>query len=145
MSFPAPEPGLVVRYAFLWREEAASGQEEGHKDRPCAIVVTTRADDGDLVVTVVPVTHSPPADRDLALEIPAETKRRLGLDDQRSWIVLTDLNRFVWPGPDLRPRLSGRPETVAYGHLPADLFRVLRARLAQAVERRLAGIVRRSE
>ena len=35
--------------------------------------------------------------------IVAATKRRLGLDDARSWIMVTEGNRFAWPGPDLRP------------------------------------------
>ena len=29
MAFPVPEPGLVIRYAFLWRKAAARGQDEG--------------------------------------------------------------------------------------------------------------------
>jgi hypothetical protein len=45
----------------------------------------------------------PPSDPCEAIENPPATKRRLGLDDERSWIVLTESNRFVWPGPDVRP------------------------------------------
>jgi hypothetical protein len=93
---------------------------------------------------VLPITHSPPRDPDLSLELPAETKRRLGLDAERSWIVLTDANRFVWPGPDLRPRMRGDASSVAYGHLPRGLFLELRDKFARAVEARLAGIVRRT-
>jgi hypothetical protein len=143
-GFPTPGPGLVIRYAFLWRDAAARGQEEGDKDRPCAVVMTTVSEDGDLVVLVLPVTHSPPANPELAVEIPGETKRRLGLDHQRSWIVITDANRFVWPGPDLRPRTVGDPDSIAYGYLPSVLFRELRDKLARAIERRLAGVVRRT-
>ena len=33
------------------------------------------------------------------MEIPLATKARLGLDDARSWIVLNEANRFIWPGP----------------------------------------------
>lgn len=58
-------------------------------------------------IRVLPITHTPPADSADAIEIPAETKNRLRLDDERSWIVLTESNRFVWPGPDLRPVDSG--------------------------------------
>jgi hypothetical protein len=29
-------------------------------------------------------------------------KRHLGLDDEPSWIITTEVNRFVWPGPDIR-------------------------------------------
>ena len=144
MAFPTPEPGLVIRYAFLWREAAARGQEEGDKDRPCAIVLATRDDQGDTVVVVLPITHTPPGNPDLAVEVPAATKRRLGLDDDRSWIVLTDANRFIWPGPDLRPRVPGDAASVAYGLLPAALFREVRDGLARAVAARLAGAVTRT-
>jgi mRNA-degrading endonuclease toxin of MazEF toxin-antitoxin module len=144
VAFPTPEPGLVIRYAFLWREAAPRGQEEGDKDRPCAIVLTTRDDQGDTVVVVLPITHSPPRNPDLAVEVPAATKRRLGLDDDRSWIVLTDANRFIWPGPDLRPRIPGDAASVACGLLPAALFREVRDRLARAVAARLAGAVTRT-
>lgn len=144
MAFPTPEPGLVIRYAFLWHEAAARGQEEGDKDRPCAIVLTTRNDQGDAVVVVLPITHTPPRNPDLAIEIPAATKRRLGLDEDRSWIVLTDANRFIWPGPDLRPRIPGDAASVAYGLLPAALFREVRDKLARVVEARLAGAVTRT-
>jgi hypothetical protein len=37
---------------------------------------------------------------------PALIKRQLKLDDVPSWVVLTEGNEFVWPGPDLR-RLPG--------------------------------------
>jgi hypothetical protein len=144
VAFPTPEPGLVIRYAFLWREAAARGQEEGDKDRPCAIVLTTKDDQGDTVVVVLPITHTPPRNPDLAVEIPAATKRRLGLDDDRSWIALTDANRFIWPGPDLRPRSPGDAASVAYGLLPAALFREVRDKLARAVEARLARAVTRT-
>jgi len=36
-----------------------------------------------------------------APESPQATKRRLGLDDERSWIVLTQSNQVIWPGPDM--------------------------------------------
>ena len=139
-----PTPGLVIRYSFLWREQAARGQEEGEKDRPCAVVLVTSDGRGDKVVLVLPVTHSPPADSALAVGLPPETKRRLGLDDARSWIVLTDANRFIWPGPDLRPRVRGDGATVAYGQLPRGLFNEVRDKFARAVAARLAGIVGRS-
>ena len=145
MAFPRPIPGLVIRYAFLWRDEAARGQEEGVKDRPCAIVLTTQGDEGAPVVIVLPVTHRPPSDATLAVEIPASTKHRLGLDDARSWIVLTDANRFVWPGPDLRPRKLGDAASVVYGQLPDALFRQVRDRFSEAIARRLAATVPRTD
>ena len=144
MAYPTPEPGLVIHYSYLWREEADRGQEEGEKDRPCAVVVTTQDDQGETIVMVLPITHTPPTRPELAVEIPALTKRRIGLDDERSWIILTETNRFVWPGPDLRPRTVGDSASVTYGHLPAKLFFEVREKLARAIELRLARAVKRT-
>jgi hypothetical protein len=79
-------------------------------------------DDGEKEVLVVPITHTPPSDPNSAVEIPVETKTRLGLDAERSWIVVTEANEFVWPGPDLRPLPGRDASTVAYGPLPPRLF-----------------------
>lgn len=125
MPFPEPIPGLVVRYAYLWRHEAARGRDEGSKARPCVVVLAVRAHGDDLIVTVAPITHRPPAAASRAVELPTASKRRLGLDAARSWIVTDDLNRFVWPGPDLRP-IPGRPATFAYGLIPAALYEQVR-------------------
>ena len=129
MSFPEPRPGLVIRYSYLWEREAREGREEGAKDRPCAIVLLLLREGVHPIVRVLPVTHSPPADPDDALEIPQATKRRLGLDSERSWVVLTEANDFIWPGPDLRPAINGDPSSVAYGMLPPGFMKVLRERL----------------
>lgn len=89
MAVPVPVPGLVIRYCYLWLDEHALGREEGIKTRPCAIILTKRTEDGEEIVTVLPITHSFPKEKRYAIEIPAATKVRLGLDDQRSWIVLS--------------------------------------------------------
>ncbi len=62
MSLPDPTPGLVIGYAYLWRDEARSGQEEGRKDRPCVIILSVQTLRGETVVTVAPITHAPPSD-----------------------------------------------------------------------------------
>jgi hypothetical protein len=121
MAIPAPEPGLVINYGYLWHYEHEAGQEEGRKDRPAVIVLcAARASDDATVVTVLPVTHSPPSDPRHAVEIPAAVKRHLGLDEARSWIVVVEENDFVWPGYDLRTIPStGRFD---YGFLPPRFF-----------------------
>lgn len=126
MAVPEPVPGLVIRYSYLWYNEAAAGAEEGRKDRPAVIVLALRRSGDETVVLVAPVTHSAPANADAAIEIPAATKQRLGLDDARSWIVADDLNQFVWPGPDVRATPDG---SFAYGELPAPLFSEVRKRV----------------
>ena len=136
----------MIRYAFLWRWEYERGQEEGVKERPCAVMTAVGDDEGRTFVTVVPVTHTPPGAAALAVEIPYATKQRLGLDDERSWVVLTEANRFEWPGPDVRMKEPERmPESVAYGLLPRSLFREIRARFADAIEGRRALILRRTQ
>jgi hypothetical protein len=145
VALPEPVPGLVIRYGYLWAEEHRRGQEEGVKDRPCAIVLMTADARGEQWVTVLPVTHTAPANREFAVEIPAATKRRLGLDDERSWVVLSEANRFLWPGPDLRPAQQGDARTVAYGQLPYALFEEIRQKFIAAIRARRAGVVPRSE
>lgn len=135
MPLQVPVPGLVIRYSYLWASEHARGQEEGVKDRPCAVILVTTDEAGDTVVTVLPISHRPPADLTLSVEIPAAVKRRLRLDDDRSWVVLTEANRFVWPGPDLR-RLVAVDTSVVYGPLPYGLFEQIRLKFIAAVKAR---------
>jgi hypothetical protein len=118
---------------------------QGVKDRPCAIILVTADEEGEKLVTVLPMTHAPASDPALAVEIPAATKRRLGLDEARSWVVLTEVNRFRWPGPDLRPVVPGDSATVAYGPLPYALFEEIREKFIATVRSVRAGIVPRSE
>ena len=136
MSLPEPKPGLVIRYSYLWRDEALRGREEGAKDRPCVVILAVVNDGGRTIVTVAPITHSPPRHPESAVEIPGATKTRLGLDGDRSWVVVADLNRFVWPGVDLRPTRRGAT-TYAYGALPYALYEKIRTSvLALARDRR---------
>ena len=124
MPLPAPVPGLVIRYAYLWHSEHLAGREEGQKDRPYAIVAALRPaeDPGETRVLVLPVTYSPPTQTALAVEIPALVKERLRLDADRSWVVLSEWNEFIWPGPDVRRSPGGDASSVAYGMLPPGLF-----------------------
>ena len=132
-------------YSYRWKREFDAGREEGTKDRPCAIVMTVVDEDGDKEVLVLPVTHSPPDDPADAIEIPAATKSRLGLDGERSWIVITEANEFVWPGPDLRP-VPGRDEsTIAYGPLPPRFFVHVRDCFLERDQRERSGRVKRTE
>jgi len=145
VSFPAPVPGLVIRYSYLWRDEFLKGREDGVKDRPCALILITHTEDGEEIVTVLPLTHTPPRDLNDALEVPRDLKSRLGLDDERSWIVLTEANRFAWPGPDLRPAARGDTSSIAYGALSPRFFADVLARFLELVESRRVKITKRSE
>ena len=147
MPLPAPEVGLVIRYSYLWRSEAERGLEEGQKDRPCAVVLAhRRQDSGEILVVVAPITHRQPSGDPRALEIPAATKKRLGLDAERSWIVTNDVNSFSWPGPDLRSIDASKPERgFVYGFLPNALARELVRRIKVRMRAGEVGAVRRTE
>jgi PemK-like, MazF-like toxin of type II toxin-antitoxin system len=86
---------MVVRCACLWHWEFEQGREEGDKNRPCAIILSAVDQAGETVVTVLPVTHTNPADKADAVELPRVVKQRLGLDDARSWVIVNEMNRFV--------------------------------------------------
>jgi hypothetical protein len=143
VALPAPEPGLVLNYAYLWHHEYGAGEEEGRKHRPSVIVLcSAKASDDALIVTVLPVTHTPPADEAAAIEIPAAVKKHLRLDDARSWIVVAEGNEFVWPGYDLRQA----PKSKKYdsGFLPPHLFDRVRNAFIAWHGHGPATIVRRS-
>src|SRR5947209_3789839 len=104
---------------------------EVEKDRPVALLLAKAPGEGECIV--LPITHSPPNDPADAVEIPDTERRRLGLDLERSWIVLTEFNAFFWPGADLRPIPNKDPSTVIYGMLSRQLF----ARVLEQVKGRL--------
>ena len=142
MAFPTPLPGLVISYAYLWRDQAGAGASEGRKDRPCAIVVAAKDAEGDTLVYVAPITHSRPDDP-TAIELPAAVKRRLGLDDVASWIITKELNRFVWPGYDLRPIARSKIDVFHWGFLPVELFEALKRGVAAHQRTRTLAVVPR--
>ncbi len=122
MAIPTPEPGLIISYAYVWDHEAQSGQDEGRKDRPCVIALAIeRQQDGETPVTVLPVTHRLPDDAAAAVEIPLAVKKHLGLDDARSWVIVSEGDQFVWPGYDLRK--VPNTDRFDYGYLPPRFFK----------------------
>ena len=136
MPLPEPQPGLVISYLYLWHHEHRAGREEGSKVRPCVIILAVeRAGDATVTVRVVPVTHSPPDDASVAFELPMAVKRHLGLDDQRSWVILDEVNEFGWPGFDLRYIARSR-DTYEYGFLPPRLFDQLVAKMGEVWARK---------
>lgn len=124
-----PKVGHVLRYAYLRKRDYDRGLEESDKDRPCVLLVSVASadPDGRTWVRVLPIAE--PTAPSEAVELPANTKVRLGLDTERSWVVLTEGNSFVWPGPDIRPVPGKQPPTIYYGPLPPGLFSAIVNRL----------------
>lgn len=141
---PPPSPGEVIRYAYLWADESERGAEEARKDRPSLVLtLSVSKTNGVSHVLVLAVTHRPPHDVGDAVVMPAAVKRALGLDDEPSWIVVSEANSFVWPGPDLRPVPARKPRTHVYGRIPRKLLvEVARAYLARAKAGRSRRVAR---
>lgn len=135
----------MIRYSYLWLREARSGREDAAKDRPRTIVLALANEGSAPRVRVLPITHARPYDPDEALEVPPLVKRRLGLDGERSWIILTEANDFEWPGPDVRPAKEGDPTSLAYGFLPPSFVRILRTKIVARWRGSTALAVRRTE
>jgi hypothetical protein len=104
-------------------------------------VVALQDEEGATWVYALPITHALPADAGNAIEIPAVVKARLGLDGERSWVVVDEANVFAWPGPDLRMLPGQGAESSAYGFLPPGFFRVVRDRFLAADSRKKAALV----
>lgn len=130
MAIPEPESGLVISYSYLWSNEYKQGKVEGLKNRPCAIVLVVKNEDGGKKVTVAPITHTHPINPDVAIEIPAKVKNYLGLDSDRSWVILDDFNEFLWPGYDLR-QISARDNKVEYGFLPPMFYKQIVSKILE--------------
>ena len=141
MRIPDPKVGLVINYSYLWNREAAKGRDEGRKYRPCAIVIAVHGK----TVAVAPVTHTPPHAGTEAIEIPQQIKRALGLDEERPWLVTTDINLFTWPGMDLRPIDRARPDRISYGHLPPAFLQQVKKEIARHVRDRSLRQVNRND
>jgi hypothetical protein len=145
VDIPSPKPAQVIRYSYLWADEHATGRVEARKDRPDAIVMTLMDSPDQLRVVVVPITHSPPAANDTALEIPPMIKRHLGLDDDPSWVVVDEMNVFNWPGPDLRAVIAASGASPVYGMLPSGFFRRVRDALVANIRAGKARQIPRTE
>jgi hypothetical protein len=142
--FPAePKVGFVFRYSYLWRRLLFEGREDGDKDRPCLVLAIVAVEaDGSKIVRVLPITHSPPPDPSAAIELPAAVEKRLRLDEERSWIVLTESNRFVWPGPDIR---AVETDNGYFGPPPPTLFAEVKRRFVELARGRAHAAVARTE
>ena len=141
MALPAPEPGLVVRYDYLWAHEARVGRDQG-KDRPACLVAATDAAAGPRYVVLLPITHTPPSGETVGIEIPAKVKQVLGLDDAPSWVIVSEHNIDAWPTGGLSP-VPGKPGQFAYGFLPPGLFATIKAGFLALTKAKRSSAVRR--
>lgn len=125
MRLPEPEPGLVIRYDYLWTREAETGRKTGEERPACLVAALDNGTDPRFVV-ILPITHTPPKGATKGVEIPARVCARLGLDEDRSWVIVSEFNVDDWPNAGLAP-IRGKAARFAYGFLPPGLFASVKA------------------
>jgi hypothetical protein len=141
VALPDPKPGLIVRYDYLWSHEAAGGQEQG-KDRPTCLVAASDSADRPRYVVLLPITHVPPSGMTVGIEIPARVKQAIGLDDEPSWVIVSEHNIDEWPNGGLSP-IPGKAGVYSYGIIPLGLFAKIKTRFLELARRKKSAAIRR--
>jgi hypothetical protein len=130
---------LVIRYDYLWTNEAAAGHG---KERPACILAALDSAMAPRFVVILPVTHRPPDGDTVGIEIPAKVRAALGLDAAPCWVIASEHNVDEWPNAGLAP-LPGRPGEFSYGFIPPGLFARVKAKFLELYEKGRSGGVRR--
>jgi hypothetical protein len=141
VAFPEPRPGLVVRYDYLWTHEAAAGRDQG-KDRPACLVAASDSERQPRFVVLLPITHTPPDGDTIGIVLPAKVKYAIGLDDARSWVIVSEHTVDEWPNPGLSP-VPGKPGVFGYGFIPPGLFARIKSSFLELARQNKSGAVRR--
>ena len=100
--FLSPSRASSSAYDYLWTHEAAAGRDQG-KDRPACLVAASDSQTRPRFVVILPITHTPPDGNTIGIEIPAKVKQAIGLDDARSWVIVSEHNIDEWPNAGLSP------------------------------------------
>ncbi|WP_179381799.1 hypothetical protein [Jannaschia marina] len=139
-DYDPPAVGDVWSYPYLWARQAKSGETEGRKTRPCALILLLRQDDGRTLVVLLAITTQPPLPGQTAIEVPQIERRRAGLDvDRPLWVIVDERNEDVLPGSyDFEP--GGR-----IGRFGAAFTSQLRRAKMEAIRSRRSRRVPRQE
>jgi hypothetical protein len=141
VPLPNPEPGLVIRYDYLWSDESAAGSSTG-KDRPACLVATSDPGPRPRFVVILPITHKPPSGASVGIEIPRKVKQVLKLDAARSWVIVSEYNVDEWPNGGLSA-LPGSPRNFSYGVVPPGLFALIKQKFLELSARGTSRVVKR--
>ena len=122
-----PKIGHVLRYVYLFTEEAAKGRDEGVKERFVVVGVEGRR------YRVAALTTKGEGRSD-TVALPAPVLHAAGVSAD-SRVIVTEYNVFTWPGFDIRP-LAQNAGYIAGRLTPGFTARIIDALLSAApVER----------
>jgi len=91
---------------------------------------------------LLPITHARPSGDTVGIEIPAKVKQAIGLDEEPSWVIVSEHNIDEWPNGGLSP-VPGEPGEFSYGFLPPGLFAVIKTRFLELAKAKRSASVRR--
>jgi hypothetical protein len=69
-------------------------------------------------------------------------RQSIGLDDEPSWVVVSEYNIDEWPNAGLSS-IPGTSDVFAYGFIPPGLFAAIKSRLLELAKERKSDAVRR--
>ena len=141
MPIPEPRPGLVIRYDYLWSRQSTSGQDHG-KERPACLIAASDSSTSPRFVVILPITHTPPDQGAVGVEIPAKVRQTLGLDDAPSWVIVSEHNVDEWPNSGIA-FVPGQPGVFGYGFIPPGLFAKVKTKFLESSVLGLSATVRR--
>lgn len=142
-KYSTPKTGLVFRYDYLRPREFAEGTEQG-KDRPACILITLQEGEVFTNVTVIDETSKratadyvagkndvaiiciqtdPPDKNQLGVKLDLETKRYIGLpDDRESWAIVSEINIDTWPSSGMNHIPGKRGQFVYSRPMPQPMM-----------------------
>jgi len=137
-----PAEGDVISARYRW----SNGKDEpGEKIRPCVIVKVAK-DHSSVIVAPVSTKNSWEAID--CMEIAKEDRAAAGVhSEKRSWVKLTEVNRFDLPNLAIVPHTNKKGEiSWRRGRVKPELLRALQAEIAhRTVDKSLKGVRVRSD
>lgn len=81
----------------------------------------------------------------MTVEMPPRVQAHLGIGEAPCWIIADEINRFTWPGPDIRPVRRGDQVSLRYGSIPGKLFEQLRRLVDEVARKGQLKVTKRTE
>jgi|SRR4051812_2439780 hypothetical protein len=91
---------------------------------------------------VCAITHSPPEPPTIGIEIPAEAKGDTGLDEDRSWVIVNEVNKVGWSSSRFTRTNLGR---WTYGVLPEEVMTAVRDAIRDRIKANQMDVVDRDQ
>ncbi len=144
MKKPEPQSGDIICFDFLFKRDKEKGLIDGEKDRPCAIVLARVMKEGhEPTVLLAPITHTEPKPGVDAIELTGRMRKACGLDDQKQWIITSEINTASWTDAGIVPAEPGKQWLV--GRMPKGLAEAARNRAFGRIKKRQASVIERSK